>query len=95
MPAKEGSYDEVHAFVVCAEDKREQTEEKLKEIKLIRRSGNETKRHTFCGFYTKNNYQPKPKRYLLKKMVMEDNLDSLGQSRRKIVSTRCKSRFKF
>ena len=32
VPAKEGSYDEVHAFVVCAEDKREQTEEKLKEI---------------------------------------------------------------
>lgn len=51
VPAKEGSYDEVHAFVVCAEDKREQTEEKLKEISSSRRSGNETKRHTFCGFY--------------------------------------------
>lgn len=76
VPAKEGSYDEVHAFVVCAEDKREQTEEKLKEI-----SSSAGQAMKLSGIHFVDSIPRtaigKPKRYLLKKMVMEDNLDSL------------------
>lgn len=62
--------------MVCAEDKREQTEEKLKEI-----SSSAGQAMKLSGIHFVDSIPRtaigKPKRYLLKKMVMEDNLDSL------------------
>lgn len=77
VPVAEGGFDEVHAFAVCPEEQREQAESRLKEIseglnQSMRLSGIhfvESVPRTAIG---------KPKRYLLKKMVMEDTLDCLN-----------------
>ena len=62
--------------MVCADDKREQTEEKLKEI-----SSSAGQAMKLSGIHFVDSIPRtaigKPKRYLLKKMVMEDDLDSL------------------
>lgn len=76
VPVEDGSFDEVHAFAVCPQPLREQAEKQLRETsdslsQAMRLSGIhfvDAIPRTAIG---------KPKRYLLKKMVMEDSFDTL------------------
>lgn len=78
VPVENGSYDEVHAFVVCQKELQGKAEEELKEVSAglnqsMRLSGIhfvEAIPRTAIG---------KPKRYLLKKMVLEDSFEEAAQ----------------
>lgn len=82
VPVEDGSFDEVHAFAVCPEEYREQAYKRLMEIsdtlnQAMRLSGVhfvDTIPRTAIG---------KPKRYLLKKMVLEDTLSELSSDEKK------------
>lgn len=77
VPASGASYDEVHAFVVADKAYHNEIREKLMEIS----SGlNQAMKLTAIHFVDSipRTAIGKPKRYLLKKMVMEDSLDKLS-----------------
>ena len=87
VPVSDGSYDEVHAFVVCEKLSQEEIEEDLMETssklnQAMRLSGIhfvDSIPRTAIG---------KPKRYLLKKMVLDDTLDTLNEvDEKKLIDT--------
>lgn len=76
VPVEDGSFDEVHAFVVCPQDSRDRVREELMSI-----SDSLNQAMKLSGIHFVESIPTtaigKPKRYLLKKMVMEDTLSQL------------------